>query len=151
MKKKGLLVFLLVLVCVLVVGCGKKEENDPNVSTLKCTQEDGSEKLTMTIKQDKQSFKLVNGTLSMTTDMSGYGDEMDENTLKELICSEETYKNCSVKKDGSLVTVDVEYDMDKYTKELLEDEDSDMSELNADTLKTLKAEAESDGGTCTLS
>ena len=156
MKKKGFLVLLFALVCLVSVGCGKDKKEDKkadsNVKTLKCTQEEEGQKLEMTIAQDQKSYKLDKANMVMTMPKSMYKEvASSEETLKELICTDENeeYKDCTVKFVGEDITVTIEYDAEKFGQSLIDQ--GDIKELDADTLKTLKESAEKDKGTCTIS
>ena len=160
MKKKGFL--LLLAAGLLVTGCGKddeekeEEKKESKVSVLTCTQEEGDEKLEVTIEQDKKTYKFNKATMTMTVDKSMYEDfAKEEDELKNLICNGveeegETVKDCKVSISGNNITTVIEYDPDSFVKDFLDDNDKE-TEFNADTLKTMKESAEKEGASCKLS
>ena len=160
MKKKGFL--LLLAAGLLVTGCGKddeekkEEKKEAKVSVLTCTQEEGDEKLEVTIEQDKKTYKFNKATMTMTVDKSMYEDfAKEEDALKSLICDGvkeegEAVKDCKVSISGNNITTVIEYDPDSFVKDFLDDNDKE-TEFNADTLKTMKESAEKEGASCKLS
>ena len=160
MKKKGFL--LLLAAGLLVTGCGKddeekkEEKKESKVSVLTCTQEEGDEKLEVSIEQDKKTYKFNKATMTMTVDKSLYEDfAKEEDELKNLICESvkeegEVVKDCKVSVSGNNITTVIEYDPDSFVKDFLDDNDKE-TEFNADTLKTMKESAEKEGASCKLS
>lgn len=157
MKKKGL-ILLFACVCLLTVGCGKDKDKDDAkeskkesaVRTLTCVKEVDGEKLTMTVKQDKKTFKFTELTMVMETpetSLKDYGITSDQ--YEEMFCDDEEFTRCSVNvKDGKII-IDAAYDPEDFEEELLEDEDV-YEKIDGDTLNTLKEETEKEGATCTL-
>ena len=157
MKKKGL-ILLFAGVCLLTVGCGKDDEEksekkaSSDVKVLTCTQEEGDQKATITLEQNKKTYEITKAKMSMTVDKSIYDGFVDsDEQLKELVCKDEDeeLKSCDVKFDGNMMTVNLEYEPKKYGEDLVED-DEDLEKLDADTLTKLKEEAEEEGATCTI-
>jgi len=103
----------------------------------------------VSISQNKKTYELTEGKMTMTMDLSDYGEAAASMDWEQYVCTEESYKDCSAKVDGSTLTVNIELDMTKYAEELKED--GDIKDLNEDTLNELKESAEKDGATCTLS
>jgi len=151
--KKGFLVLLIAVVCLFSVGCGKDDEksskSSKNVQTLKCTQDEDGNKMEVSISQNKKTYELTEGKMTMTMDLSDYGEAAASMDWEQYVCTEESYKDCSAKVDGSTLTVNIELDMTKYAEELKED--GDIKDLNEDTLNELKESAEKDGATCKIS
>ena len=160
MKKKNLLVLLFALVCVLTVGCGKDDgeekesskKESSNVAVLTCSREAGDTKLSTTIKQDKKTNKLTEMTMTMEESTEEFADmNASEADLEKMICEDENeeYKSCSVKFEGKKVIANMSFDMEKYEKEIIEEEE-EIDKIDADTLNKLKTSGEKDGFTCTL-
>ena len=156
MKKKGL-ILLFAGVCLLTVGCGKDKEEDEteskkesNIRTLTCVKEADGEKMTMTIKQDKKTFKFTELSMVMEapeTSIKQFGIKPEE--YEEMFCSDEEYTKCSVKVKDEKIIIEAAYDPEAYEEELLEDEDN-YEKIDGDTLNKLKEETEKEGATCTL-
>ena len=156
MKKKGFLVLLFALVCLLSVGCGKDDEKSSKSSserTLKCTTNEDSGKMEVSITQNKKSNEFTKGSMSMTMDLSEYGEAAKSMDWESMFCDsmkdEMPSKSCKATVDGNNLSIDIELDMEKYAKKLKED--GDITDVNEKSLDELKESAEKDGATCTLS
>ena len=159
MKKKGFLVLLFALICLVSVGCGKDDDDDKksskksNERTLKCTTEEDSGKMIVNISQDKKSYEFTKGSVSMTMDISSYGEAAKGMDWESMFCEsfkdEMPSKTCKAAVDGNNLSIDIELDMEKYAKQLKED--GDITDINEKSLDELKESAEKDGATCTLS
>ena len=158
-RKKSILFLLLILLCFVVVGCGKektedtkKEEKTSSVQTLKCSNEDGDTKVSMTIEQNKKTYEITKAQMTMSAKSDLYEDMgLTDEQLKSAICNEDlgAYKSCNVKNSDGTITVDYEFDLEEFKKETLEDTEKD--ELDGETLKKLKESAEEEGYTCKIS
>lgn len=156
MKKKGL-ILLFAGVCLLTVGCGKDKEEEKTESkkettirTLTCVKEENGEKMTMTIKQDKKTFKFAELTMVMESpeaSLKEFGIKPEQ--YEEMFCTDEEFTECSVKVEDEKVILEASYDPEDFEKELLEDEDN-YEKIDGDTLSKLKEETEKEGATCTL-
>ncbi len=163
MKKKGLLALLLALVCLLSVACGKDEEKEGKekkeekvtVKTLECSAKEDDEEMSMTIKQDQKDYKFTEVSMSMTAPKKSYDDlKVSTEDLEKVLCEDdnEEYKSCKVKVDGDKVVVSMDFDLDKFEKEVVEEEDYDVDKIDGNTLSKIKEAVEKqDGYTCKLS
>ena len=118
-RKKSILFLLLILLCFVVVGCGKgktedtkKEEKTSSVQTLKCSNEDGDTKVSMTIEQNKKTYEITKAQMTMSAKSDLYEDMgLTDEQLKSAICNEDlgAYKSCNVKNSDGIITVDYEF------------------------------------------
>ena len=161
MKKKGLMALLLALVCLLSVACGKdeeskeKKEEKSSIKTLECSAKKDDEEMSMTIKQDQKDYKFTEVSMSMTAPKKSYDDlKVSTEDLEKVLCEDdnEEYKSCKVKVDGDKVVVSMDFDLDKFEKEVVEEEDYDVDKIDGNTLSKIKEAVEKqDGYTCKLS
>ena len=145
LKKRVVLVLLCAFVCLFTVGCKDK------VKTLKCTSKEDSGNMVVEIGQNKKTYELTNGSMSMEMDISAYGETAANLDWESMFCGENDpiYKECSAKVNDNTLTVKMELNMDEYQKQLKED--GDIKDLDKDTLNELKESAEKDGATCKIS
>ena len=118
MKKKGFLVLLFALICLVSVGCGKDDDDDKksskksNERTLKCTTEEDSGKMIVNITQDKKSYEFTKGSVSMTMDISSYGEAAKGMDWESMFCEsfkdEMPSKTCKAAVDGNNLSIDIE-------------------------------------------
>ena len=160
MKKKGLMALLLALVCLLSVACGKdeeskeKKEEKSSIKTLECSAKEKDAEVTMVIKQDQKTYKFTELTMTMTGPKKAYEDlKVSDADLEKMICEDEDeqYKSCKVKFEGDKLIATMEFDPDKYEKEVIDDDDYDIDKLDENTLKKLKDSAEEEEYTCKIS
>lgn len=157
MKKKGFLVLLFALVCLLSVGCGKDDDKKSSKKsgerTLKCTTEEDGQKMVVTISQNKKSYELTSGNVTMTMDLSDYGEAAKGVDWESMFCNsadeEMPHKSCKAEVNDNILNIDLELDMSKYYEKLKED--GEVEELDENTLDEIKKAAEDDDATCSIS
>lgn len=150
MKNKGLLLILSIsLLCLTIVGCGTKA--DPKYRILTCSNEEETGKTSIVIKQDRETFELASGVMSLTVDITGYADTAKTMDWNATFCSNlnSVYKDCNVTVTDTNLIVEMEFDMATYTEQLKETKD--ISGLNVGTLSELKKSAENEGAICKIS
>ena len=147
--KKSILFLLVLLLCLVAVGCGKEEKEadesskkkEVTVNTLKCdlSDEDGNKGLIL-VEQDKKTFKFTKAVMETTMKKESYSElTTDKDLLKTLLCSDESYKSCDVTfDDDEALTVKMELDIEEYEKEAAEDDE----ELDENSLNKLKEQFE---------
>ena len=180
-KKTGLLLLLLLALCLVTVGCDKKEETKEeekkeekkeevkertyeNATVLKCTgteeDEDASVSVIIEIAQDKDTYALVDGYFSMVYDYTKYFASEDSDTVDLLkdtaykgACYDDnnSYKTCKAEWTGSNGQT-LKMEAQLNPENYLEDA-LDGKKPDKDTLTKLKKDIEEDGDAykCTIS
>jgi len=178
-KKTGLLLLLLLALCLVTVGCDKKEETKEeekkeekkeevkertyeNATVLKCTgteEDEGSGTVTIEIAQDKDSYELVDGYFSMVYDYTKFfeGDDVKDDidfwkdSAYKGACEDDnnSYKTCKAEWTGSNGQT-LKMEAQLNPENYLEDV-LDGKKPDKDTLTKLKTDAEKDGYKCTIS
>ncbi len=147
--KKKLLFVLVMFVCLILVGCGDKKD----YKTLTCSSQEDSGRVEIKINQDKKTYSLTDGSMSMVIDLTGMGTAAKDMDWDAAFCNgssdEIPTKACKTEVKDNSLTVLYEIDMEKYDDQLKEE--AKIEEFNEKSLEDLKTSAEKSGATCTIS
>ncbi len=156
--KKNLLFGLLIVMCLLLVGCG---DNSSNSSSSKSEEKETKKNIVFNcsgtdddsewdLKYDsklvlkKKTNEILSADIKITL-VAGeeYTDEQHNvfsEALKTNFCSEEKgifpAKECNVSRDGTNYSIDVTFDPDGLAKEIFDKENTELEDEDLDQIET---------------
>lgn len=173
MKKKFIL-YLLLLTCLFVVGCGKdnsessgsdggNKKDSKKEMVLKCSNKDDTlnQEFYSELTLDKKTNQVKSGIVKFTLvyDSSISQEILNSNipVIKDVYCSFDSKKGmfastkCDVKLNGNIYNGEIELDTDKFVKASTGNSNDNLSEEDIEYIESYFKSAFGDGTTCETS